>query len=112
MTRHIAPAPSSTPLDQLVAELLGCGAVLSQMISSMVRFEASGRSSPDAAPIPDVAHSLVRDVLGGVAKRYSNRDIKVAAAIVKEATRAITEDIFFVAPEFLDDTTRGASELN
>ncbi len=110
MTEHSAAAPA--PLDHFVVEILECGAVLSQMISHMVRFEASGRSAPDAAPIPDVAHSLIRDVLGGVATRYSKRDIGVAAAIVKAATDAIVEEIFFVEPEFIDEAMGGAPELN
>ncbi len=83
-------------LDELVSELLGCGAVLSQIISHMVAFEASGRSDPGLAPIPEVAHGLVRSVLAGVKKRYSKADIRTAAAIVSEVTDAIGEEIFFV----------------
>jgi len=86
-------------LDQLVTELLDCGGVLSQMISHMVEFQAAGRSAPDAAPIPEVAHSVIRSVLGDVGKRHSKRDIKVAAAIVKQATASICEEIYYVGPE-------------
>jgi hypothetical protein len=73
--------------------------VLSQIISRMVAFDASGRSAPDAAPIPEVAHGLVRGVLDNISRRHSKRDIKVAAAIVEEATASICNDIFFVGPE-------------
>ena len=81
-------------LDELVSELLGCGAVLSQMISRMVEWESAGHSAPDAAPIPTVAHELIGSVLDEVKRRHSRRDLIVAASIVGEATNAITENIF------------------
>jgi hypothetical protein len=99
MTDHLDSFQPPDALDELVTQLLECGAVLSQIISHMVRFQASGRSAPDAVPIPEVAHSLVRGVLENVRKRHSKRDIKVAAAIVQEATAAICDDVFFVGPE-------------
>ncbi len=87
------------PLDELVAQLLECGGVLSQIVGRMVEFQAAGRSAPDAAPIPEVAHSLIRDVLDGVRKRHSERHIRVAATIIAEATEAMCENIFFVGQE-------------
>jgi hypothetical protein len=99
MTDHFHSSQSPDALDDLTTQLLECGGVLSQMISHMLQFQASGRSAPDAAPIPEVAHTLIRSVLDGVKKRHSKRDIKVAAAIVKEATAAICDDIFYVGPE-------------
>ena len=65
----------------------------------MVEFQAAGRSAPDTAPIPEVAHSLIRSVLKDVVKRHSKRDVTVAAAIVKQATRLICDEIFYVGPE-------------
>jgi len=91
--------PAAGPLDELVIQLLDCGGALSQIISRMVSFQAAGRSAPDSAPIPETAHSIIRDVVDGVRKRHSKWDIKVAAAIVKEATAALCDDIFFVGPE-------------
>ena len=88
-------------LDELVIELLACGGALSQMITGMVEFAASGRSAPDAPSIPDVARSLIRSVCGDLAKRHSNRDVRVAAAIVREATDAICNDIFAVNPDMI-----------
>jgi hypothetical protein len=69
------------------------------MISHMVRFQPAGRPPPDLAPIPEVAQTLIRSVLDEVGKRHSKRDIRVAAAIVAEATHEICENIFFVGPE-------------
>lgn len=103
MTRYLE-FPKAQPedsLDELVIELLACGGALSQMITGMVEFSASGRSAPDAPPIPDVARSLIRDVCRGLAKRHSKRDVRVAAAIVREATDAICNDIFAVNPDMM-----------
>ena len=87
------------PLDDLADELLECGAVLSQIISQMVRSAAAGRSAPDAAPIPDVARALVRDVISGLANTHSGAEINAASAIVGEASDRIASDIFFVSPD-------------
>lgn len=89
---------SKDALDELVRQLLECGGALSQVVASMVRFQAAGRSAPDAAPIPVVAHSLIRSILDDVGRRYSDRDLKTAAAIVEEATEAICHEIFIVDP--------------
>jgi len=91
------------PLDELVTQLLDCGGVLSQMIAAMVGFEASGRSTPDTEPIPDVAHSVIRSVLGPIGNAHSKRDIRVAAKIVDEVTARICAEIYSVSPEFIDD---------
>jgi hypothetical protein len=99
MTDHLPSSPLPDALDDLTTQLLECGAVLSQLISHMVHLQAAGRSAPDAVPIPDVAHSLIRSVLRDVGKRHSKRDIKVAAAIVKQATASICDDICYVRPE-------------
>jgi hypothetical protein len=99
MTEHIDSSPPPDALDDLVTQLLECGSVLSQIISHMVQYQAAGRSAPDAAPIPEVAHSVIRGVLGGVGKRHSKRDIKVAASIVKQATASICDEIYCVDPD-------------
>jgi hypothetical protein len=46
---------------------------------------------------------LVADALKEVKPKHSRRDLKVAAAIVKEATDAISETIFFVDPEWASE---------
>jgi hypothetical protein len=99
MSNQSSPTPPPAPLDELTTQLLEVGAVLSQLVSGMVRFQAAGRSAPDSAPIPEVAHQLVCSSLDEIAKRHSRRDIRVAARIVEEATHAICENIFYVGPE-------------
>ena len=85
-------------LDALVAELLECGGALSQIVDHMYAFESSGLASPDAPPILEVAHSLVRSVLGEVSERHSDEEIRVSAEIVQQVTTAICDQIFVVPP--------------
>src|SRR5947209_19788712 len=99
MNDHTQPSTPVHPLDELAKQLLECGGVLSQIIGHMVRFQPRGEPPPHLAPIPEVAQSLIRSVLDELGKRHSERDIRVAAAIVARATRAISENIFFVGPE-------------
>ncbi len=101
MNDHVSPPPPDA-LDDFVSQLLDCGGVLSQIISSMVEFQSSGRSAPEAAPIPEVAHTLIRSVLEGADSRYSKRDIKVAARLVRETTQLICSELYVVGPELLD----------
>jgi hypothetical protein len=97
MATHADSGEPPDVVDELTAQLLACGAVLSQIISHMVRNEAAGRSAPDAAPIPEVAHTLLHDVLADLPKRRSRLEIRKASAIVAEATEAISENIFLAA---------------
>jgi hypothetical protein len=97
------PNGRSRALDDLVAELLDCGGVLSQLISGMVEFEASGRTPPDAAPIPEVAYSLIRSVAEEHVRGRSRRDLAIAAAIVHDVTEAICQDIYTVNFDDLPD---------
>lgn len=99
MTHSSVPDPPLDPVDELAAQLVEAGAVLSQIISHMVEFQAAGRSAPDAVPIPEMAQSLIRGVLDGVRKAHSKRDIRIAAAIIAESTGAICENVFFVGPD-------------
>jgi hypothetical protein len=102
MTDDTQTFKAQDPLDELIHELLECGAVLSQMVSQMVEFEASGRAVPDSAPIPDIAHDLIGSVSTDVRHGFSRRDIKVAARMVKQVTAAICSDIFYIPAEALD----------
>ena len=91
-------SPTRDALDALVAQLLACGGPLSQIIGRMQEFEASGLSAPDAPPILEVAHTLIRDVNVALLERHTEQEIRVSAAIVGEVTTAICENIFFIPP--------------
>jgi len=91
---HTGPEPDA--LDALVDQLLGCGAVLSQIISHMVAFDASGLAPPDTAPIPEVAHALIRGVILHLPERHSAGKIGVAAQIVAQVTGAICDEVLLM----------------
>jgi hypothetical protein len=95
------PLPSPAPLDELATQLLECGAVLSQVVAGAAGFAAEGQLTP-VVPIPAGAHEVVASVLDRVRRRYSKRDIRVAAAIVGEAAEAISEEVFIVDPGLLE----------
>jgi hypothetical protein len=103
MSEHSEPYAPIDPLDELVEQLLDCGAVLSQMIGHMVEFGAAGRTAPDAPPIGEIAHKLIRDVIGGVRRRHSKRDVRVAAEIVEQVTSTIAQEIYLVRPDAVDE---------
>jgi hypothetical protein len=94
---------SLQPLDEFIAQLLGAGAVLSQIITQMVRYDAARGGAPDAVPIPQAAHELLASVLTDVRRRYSRRDLIVAARMLKEATDRICQEVCFVSPDLADD---------
>ena len=95
-------------LDALIDQLLACGGALSQIIGRMQEFEASGLSSPDAPPILEVAHKLIRDVNAALSERHTEQEIKVSAAIVEEVTTAICENIFFIPPSEIRRMSRSS----
>jgi len=102
-------SPAADALDALIAELLECGGALSQIISSMYEFKASGRSSPDAPPVTEVAHSLIRSVVEDLPKRYSDEAIRASAHMVNEITTAVCDEIFFVPPEGTGPALNGST---
>lgn len=100
MSKLTDPSRPDDVLDRFVSELLGAGAVLSQIVSQMARFDAAFGKNPDAVPIPQAAHELLSSVLAELKHRHSRRDWKVAATILKETTDTICSDVYFVS---LDD---------
>jgi hypothetical protein len=107
MTAHNA-RPTPDALDALVAQLLDCGGALSQMVCSMQEFEASGLSLPDAPPILEVAHSLIRDVVADLPDRHSEAEIRVSAEIVEQVATAICENIFCIPPSEIRRSSSGS----
>lgn len=84
-------------LDDLTTQLLECGGVLSQIVSHMVASQASGLSAPETAPIPEVAHSLIRGVIEAQApRRHAEDELALVAAVLRELTEAISENVFLV----------------
>jgi hypothetical protein len=96
MTDQHADSEPHDALDDLVDQLLDCGAVLSQIVGQMIKVEAAGPSAPDAAPIPEIAHAVIRDALQDLPSLHPDHDLTTAAAIVEQATHAMCENIFIV----------------
>ncbi len=109
MTDQVADSKPRDALDELVDQLLDCGAVLSQIVGQMIKAEAAGLSAPDAAPIPEVAHGMIRDVLQDLPGRHTNHDLTTAATIVEQATHAMCENIFIVPSAELRARSRSAA---
>jgi hypothetical protein len=107
MNDHDA-SPTAGALDALVAQLLAIGGPLSQMIGSMQEFDASGLSAPDAPPILDVAHSLIRDVNAKLPEQYTDQEIRVSAEIIEQVTTAICENILIMPPTEIRRTSGGS----
>jgi hypothetical protein len=55
------------------------------MISHMHEAEASGLCSPDAPPIFEVAHKLIRDVVDDLSERHTEDEIRTSAEIIQES---------------------------
>ncbi len=97
---HIpADSPAIDVPDELAIELLDCGGLLNQMIAQMLEFSQSGRSAPDAPPIPDVVRGLLREVIVDVSELHSESDLSTAVQIVRETVEGMVNDIFFIPPE-------------
>jgi hypothetical protein len=99
MSDRVGSNQLSDPLDQLVDKLLASGGVFSQIIHHMLECERSQPSADELAPVLEVAHSLVRSVVGEVGRRYSRRDILIASRVVDEVTEAVCEEIFLYSPD-------------
>jgi len=92
---EFVPREDAAPHQQLVDQLLQVGAILSQIVEHMLTFQASGRSAPDADPIPEVVARLLDGVLEPLAGKNEDR-VRIAADVVAQAHRQIADEIFLV----------------
>jgi hypothetical protein len=98
MTNQPQPNQPRDVLDELVEHILICGGVLSQMVNHMVECEAARGGEPAGSPqVLEVAHELIRSVLGPVTARHRAAELETASVIIDEVTTEICEEIFFVA---------------
>lgn len=93
------PQQSADPLDELVSQLLECGGVFSQILAGMFEHRASGHSGAATAPIPEVAHTLIRSAVADLSRRHSGAELAIAAAIIEEVTEKTCSEILIVSPE-------------
>ena len=96
----LPPCESGDPaIAGLVAQMLQTTASLTVMVDEMMRFQAAGRSAPDAPPVIEVLGSLLRDVLSGLLTEHSRMTIESATTILREADAIMCRDLYFVSPE-------------
>ena len=80
-----------------VAELIETSFTLMTIVDEMARFAASGRSAPDAPPIPDVLRDLLRGVLTPLVATHSQTAVEQATAVLESTTDIVCEDIYTVS---------------
>ena len=97
------PAPA-TPLDAYVAALLAIHGQLAGVIDHMMAFQASGRSAPDAPPIPVVLAGLLTDILAPLAGDDGRTDLEVAARLLEAASDLIGSELLLVNPDVPEDS--------
>ena len=84
-------------LGAFVAQLIETSFTLMTIVNEMRRFAASGRSAPDAPPIPDVLRDLLRGVLPPLVETYSRAAVEEATAVLGSATDIVCDDIYTVS---------------
>ena len=99
---HPTPDERSAVLDELVSELLICSGAIHHMVSGMIDYEMTYGSPPDAPSLAQNVETLVSAAAEPRVLR-SKRDLHVAAAILREITAAVREDIYVVNPDMFPD---------
>ena len=69
---------------------------LSLILGHMHRYQAEGKSAPDAPEPPFVLSDLLKDVLRGLGDERATEDIATAAQMLEGATRLIGDELFIV----------------
>jgi hypothetical protein len=99
------PEPDD-PLGAYVAALLVLNGQLMGVVDHMLAFQASGRSAPDAPPIPVVLTELLTGILGPLAEGDGAAELELAAAMLEATSGRIASELFLVSPDLdeeLDD---------
>jgi hypothetical protein len=103
MKINMPHSPGGDSVDALVAQVVDCGAVMSQIVNHMVASQSSGRTAPDAPPIPVVLHELLRGVLEPLVKTLAPSKIRQTTTMLEAITKTISEEIFLVPLDDDDD---------
>ena len=80
-----------------VAQLIETSFTLMTIVDEMTRFAASGRSAPDAPPVPEVLRDLLRGVLAPLVATHSRAAVEQATAVLGSASDIVCEDIYTVS---------------
>lgn len=94
---HDETHPHSLPaVDALAMAIMNSFGQLSIILAHMHRYEAEGKSAPDAPPAPIALHGLLEDVLRDLAEEHAVEDIATAAQMLGSATQLIGDELFVV----------------
>lgn len=88
-----SPQPA---VDALALAMMNSFGQLSLVLGHMHRYQAEGRSAPDALDPPFALTELLKDVLRSLAEEHETDDIATAAQMLATATRIIGDDLFIV----------------
>lgn len=90
-------------VDALALAMMNSLGQLSLILGHMHRFQAEGRSAPDALEPPFALAELLRSVLRGLAEEHSTEDIATAAQMLVSATTLIGDELFVVDMDRLEE---------
>lgn len=90
-------------VDALALALMNSFGQLSLILGHMQRYQAEGKSAPNAAEPPFVLAELLKGVLRGLAEEHATADIATAAQMLASATRIIGDELFIVDVDRLSE---------
>jgi hypothetical protein len=92
MTNHQAqPA-----VDALALAMMNSFGQLSLILAHMQRYQAEGKSDPEALDPPFALTELLKQVLRGLGDEHGSDDIATAAQMLGSATQVIGDELFVV----------------
>lgn len=83
-------------VDALALAMMNSLGQLTLILGHMQRYQAEGRSAPDALEPPFALAELLKDVLRGLADEHTTDDIATAAQMLGSATGLIGDELFVV----------------
>ena len=90
-------------VDALALAMMNSFGQLTLILGHMHRYQAEGRSAPDALDPPFALAELLKDVLRGLAEEHATEDIATAAQMLGSATQLIGDELFIVDVDRLRD---------
>jgi hypothetical protein len=83
-------------VDALAFAMMNSFGQLSLILAHMHRYQAEGKSDPDALDPPFALTELLKSLLAELAEEHSTEDIATAAQMLSSATQLIGEELFIV----------------
>ena len=87
---------TSAAADALALAMMNSFGQLSLILAHMHRFQAEGKSSPDALDPPFALAELLKGVLRELGEEHTADDIATAAQMLGSATQLIGDELFVV----------------